>query len=54
VSFKDFNATILENTPNSIACLKKNSSSLVANDVRQTKGSPGKKLDINIVLIREV
>jgi hypothetical protein len=42
VSLKDFNATIVENTPNSIACLKKNSSSFVANEVRQTKGSPEK------------
>jgi hypothetical protein len=54
VSLKDFNATIVENTPNSIACLKKNSSSLVANEVRQNKGSPGKKLDSNIVLSRQV
>jgi hypothetical protein len=54
VSFKDFNATIVENTPNSIACLKKNSSSLLANDVRPSKESSGKKLDSNIMLSRQV
>jgi hypothetical protein len=54
VSFKDFNATIVENTPNFLACPKKNSSSLLANDDRQNKGSPGKKFDINIVLSRQV
>jgi len=54
VSFKDFNATIEENTPNSITCLKKTAHPYWPMMTDKPKNHQGKNFDINIVLSRQV